>query len=387
MGVARALDGTLETVRAIAADVLAGREEEIDREGIWPEENLRALLGAGLGGLVVPVEYDGLGYGLAALARVSELLGRVSPSTALCFGMHCVGSAVISAQATPYQQEHFLGPISRGEHLTTLSLSEAGTGSHFYLPQTSITPNQRDSYALNGSKTFVTNGGHADSYVLSAAAADSDVLGMFSCVIVPGGSAGMEWGPPWQGLGMRGNASRSLTLRDVHIPAANLLGEEGDQIWYVFNVIAPYFLMAMAGTYLGIAGAALEEASNHLRTRHYTHSGAALSQQSVLQHRLGTLWAMVERTRRLVYFAAEAGDAGEPDALPALMSAKAEVAQCAVQVVNEAMTLCGGIAYGDNSRLGRLLRDARAADVMAPTTDILRTWVGRFLLDLPILGD
>jgi alkylation response protein AidB-like acyl-CoA dehydrogenase len=186
---------------------------------------------------------------------------------------------------------------------------------------------------------------------------------------------------------MRGNASRTVELRNVAVPSRDLLGQPGDEIWYVFEVIAPYFLVAMAGTYLGIATAALEEARAHLTKRRYSLSGATLAQQPVLQHRLGTLWAEVERTRRLIYHAAVQGDTGASDAVIALLSAKAEVADCVVHVANEAMTLTGGIAYRENADLGRHLRDARAAHVMAPTTDLLRTWTGRLLLGLPLLGD
>ena len=155
----------------------------------------------------------------------------------------------------------------------------------------------------------------------------------------------------------------------------------------MFEVVAPFFLMAMAGTYLGVAASALDEATAHLGKRTYGHSGARLSHVPVLQHRLGELWAEVQRTRRLVYWAASEGDEHGPEALPALCSAKAEVADCVVRVVNEVMTLCGGSAYRDGSRLERLLRDGRAAHVMAPTTDILRTWAGRAVLGLPLLGD
>ncbi len=164
-------------------------------------------------------------------------------------------------------------------------------------------------------------------------------------------------------------------------------GEAGDQIWYVFNVVAPYFLIAMAGTYFGIAQGALDLAVGHLTTREHQHSGKTLAESAVLQHRVGTLWGVVERTRRLIYYAAAEADAGGPNALLALCSAKAEVADTAVAVANEVMTLMGGIAFRENARAARLLRDARAAHVMAPTTDILRTWAGRALLGQPLLGD
>lgn len=384
----RDLDAVLNRTREITRDVVAVHAVEVDQEARWPEENLRALQVAGLGGLVVPQGSGGLGHGLLALAQVCEILGQVCASTGLCFGMHCVGAAVIAAKATPDQQQRYLEPISQGTHLTTLALSEPGTGANFYLPQTQMAVVSDQMFSVSGTKSFVTSGGHADSYVISTVAADPAAPpGMFSCLVVAGTAEGLIWGDPWRGLGMRGNSSRTVELRSVAVPVRDLLGQHGDEIWYVFEVIAPYFLVAMAGTYLGIATAALEEARAHLTKRRYSLSGTTLAQQPVLQHRLGALWAEVERTRRLIYHAAVQGDRGEPDAVTVLLSAKAEVADCVVHVVNEAMTLTGGIAYRDNSELGRHLRDARAAHVMAPTTDMLRTWTGRLLLGLPLLGD
>jgi alkylation response protein AidB-like acyl-CoA dehydrogenase len=143
----------------------------------------------------------------------------------------------------------------------------------------------------------------------------------------------------------------------------------------------------MAGTYLGIASAGLKQAIAHMGRRHYDHSGASLAQVPILQHRVGELWSQVERTRRLVYYSAEQGDTGGENALPAIFSAKADAGECAVGVINEVLTLMGGISYREGSKIDRLLRDARAAHVMAPTTDILRTWTGRVLLGQALLGD
>lgn len=382
------LQTTLYKVQEIAKDVVAPNAAATDAEARWPEPGIRAMQRAGFGGLVVPSAYGGLGHGLLALARVCELLGQECASTAICYGMHCVGASVIAANATPDQQTRFLTPICEGRHITTLSLSEAGTGAHFYLPQTALEAVSDEEYSLTGSKTFVTNGGHADSYVVSAVAASPEApIGQFSCVVLPAGAGGIKWGADWDGLGMRGNSSRTLELHGARVPRGNLLGKEGDQIWYIFNVVTPYFLIAMAGTFLGVATTALEDARRHLARRYHTHTGASLAQSSVLQHRLGGLWSALERTRRLTYHAAASFDAGEPDALTAVMAAKVEVADCAVNLVNEAMTLSGGIGYRNGSRMHRLLRDARAAHLMSPTTDILRVWIGRALLGQPLLSD
>jgi isovaleryl-CoA dehydrogenase len=370
--------------REVARDVAAPRVDETD-SGIWPEEAMRALQ-ASLGGLVVPREDGGSGLGLRALAGVCETIGEVCASTAICFGMHNVASAVIGAKPTEHQRKEFLRPIAAGEHLTTLALSEPGTGAEFWLPQTEIT-SHGEGWLLNGQKSFVTNGSKADSYVVSTVAADPDAPpGEFSCVAVWADTPGLSFHGSWDGIGMRGNSSVAARLDDVEVGADALLGAPGDQIWFVFEVVAPYFLTAMAGTYLGVAQAALTEATEHLRARRHSHSGRSISAEPVLQHRLGVLWAQVQSTRRLVHWAAEEADAGGPEALPALAAAKAQVADTAVAVTNEAMTLVGGIGYRDRHPMERHLRDARAAHVMSPTTDILRTWTGRALLDVPLLG-
>lgn len=372
----------------IAKDVIAPTYARIDEEAYWPEQAIRALQSEGFGGLVIPSMFGGHGCGLLMLAKVCETLGQECASTAICYGMHCVGSSVIAANPSPEQQEKFLTPICEGNHITTLSLSEAGTGTSFYLPQTDMEAISPAEFRITGSKTFVTNGGHADSYVVSAVTTSPGTpVGQFSCIVVPAESQGITWGADWDGLGMRGNSSRTMELQGVCVPNGNLLGKEGDQIWYIFNVVMPYFLMAMAGTYLGVATTALDEAKKHLLHRYHTHTGSNLAQNSVLQHRLGSLWASLESARQLTYSAAASFDTGKPDSLISLMSAKVQVADCVVSVVNEAMTLCGGIGYRKGSRLHRLLRDARAAPLMSPTSDIMRVWIGRALLGQPLLSD
>jgi alkylation response protein AidB-like acyl-CoA dehydrogenase len=380
-------ENILNVASEVASNVLAPQAETVDREASWPEEGIRALLAAGLGGLVLPRDFGGLGVGLLGLTRVCEVLGAACASTSMCFGMHAVGSAVIAAKPTEQQAEEYLRPIAAGEHLTTLALSERGTGANFYIPEAAFV-RQDDHYELAGEKSFVTNGGHADSYVMSVASTAAEAEpGEFSCIVVPANSDGMQLSGSWQGLGMRGNSSRSVKMDRVKVPLSNLLGAEGEEIWYVFEVVAPYFLTAMTGTYLGIAARAIDIAADHLKGRYYAHTRHSLSKQEVLQHHLGGLWAQVERTRRLAYHAATEVDRGNPDALPALLSSKAEMADCCVEVVNGVMTLSGGRAYGENSELARLLRDSRAAHVMAPTTDMLRVWVGRALLGEPLLGE
>lgn len=372
------------TNEIVHADI-APHAERVDKDGVWPAHSMDALAAAGLFGLQVPTALGGHGQGLLALSMLTEAIGAACPSSALCFGMHCVGTAVIAAKATPFHEEAYLRPIAAGRHMTTLALSESGSGSHFYLPQTSLNIDA-GAFVVNGAKQFVTNGGHADSYVVSTVAqSDSDEAGDFSCLIVDADTPDMEWLKLWDGFGMRGNASRALAFRDARVPMQNLLGTQGDQVWYVFEVVAPYFLMAMAGTYLGVAQSGLDAAGAHLRSRRFSHSGQSLAEIETLQTRYADMWMAVEKTRALVREAARRADLGLPDALPFLLACKADAGDTAVRVANDAMTICGGSAYRDNSRVAQILRDARASHVMSPTTDMLRTWTGRALLGLPLL--
>ncbi len=381
-------EAEVQIARGVVEEIIRPSSERWDRDAVWPEAAIRALLSRGLGGLVLPEELGGRGLGLLALTRVCETLGHADASAALCFGMHCVGAACIAAKRTDDQSKRLLQPIAAGQHVTTLALSEPGTGSHFFLPQATVRRPSSGGYVLDGSKSFVTNGGHADSYVVSATASEeAGPAGDFSLFVVPAAATGLHWQQPWAGWGMRANSSRGLEMKGVTLGVEDRLGHEGDQIWYVFSVVAPHFLVAMAGTYLGVATRALEEARGHLKRRVHAHSGKALAEVTVLQHKLGQSWAVLERTRQLCHGAARDADAKEKSSLLALCAGKAEAARAVVTLTNDCMTMVGGIAYRDGGVLQRLLRDARAADIMSPTTDILYTWMGRALLDLPLLGE
>jgi isovaleryl-CoA dehydrogenase len=372
-------------VAKIAAEVLAPQAERIDREGRWPAEGMKALGEAGLLGLHVPRSSGGLDEGLLTLAILSEEMGKACSSTAMCFSMHCVATKVIAAKATSYQEERFLRPIAQGRHITTLALSEAGTGAHFFLPRAQVRLDG-ERYVVSGDKSFVTSAGHADSYVTSVVPPGAELdPGSFTCLAIEGDAPGLDWSGQWAGFGMRGNSSRAVQLNNVPVSRGNLLGEEGDQIWYVFEIVAPYFIIAMAGVYLGIAQAAFDIAVSHIKGRRHSHSGEALSEQPVLADQIANMWIDLQSTRQLVHHAARQGDAGASDAALALFASKADVALTATKVTQAALELCGGRGYAENSKITRLLRDAQAANVMSPTTHLLKKWLGRSLLGLPPL--
>ncbi len=369
----------------VAGDVLAPSARAIDEQARWPAENMAALGRSGLLGLHIPRRLGGEEQGLLALSVIAEELGRGCSSTAMCFSMHSVAAKVLAAKATPEQEDRFLRPIAEGRHITSLALSEPGTGVHFFLPRATF-KSAPNGYELNGEKSFVTSGGHADSYVFSAVEEGSELdPGSFTCLAVENDTVGLEWRDAWRGYGMRGNSSRAAVMNSVFVPKGNLLGSQGDQVWYVFEVVAPYFLVAMAGVYLGIARAALEAALDHLKSRRHEHTGASLSEVPMLWGEVAEAWTDVQSTRQLIRHAARLFDTGAPEAPLSLFAAKARVAKTANRVTETAMILMGGRAYADNSTIARLHRDARAANVMSPTTHLLETWLGRSLLGLPLL--
>lgn len=376
----------LDIAREVAQNVTARHATQDDAEARWPAETMQALADGGVMGLMAPQSVGGLDAGMQGLIGVSEILSRESASAGLCFAMHCVGTAVIATKATPLQTAKYLEPIAKGRHITTLAASEPGTGVFFYYPESRLARVDGGMFELSGTKSFVTNGSHADSYVVSTAPLTGESEdGQFNCVLVERDRPGLAFTDEWRGFGMRSNDSRTMRMDKVRIPEENLLGEIGDQLWYIFEVVAPYFLMGMAGTYLGVAHSALEEARAHVGTRRHAHSGELLGSSPLVSHRLGALWTRLEAARHLVTSAALKGDTGAADALPAILASKIAASEAAVEIANEAMTLCGGSAYRENARLARILRDARASHVMAPTTDQLKTWVGRLLLNLPLL--
>jgi alkylation response protein AidB-like acyl-CoA dehydrogenase len=172
----------------------------------------------------------------------------------------------------------------------------------------------------------------------------------------------------------------------VKISDQEILGNVGDQIWYIFNIITPYFLTAITGAYLGLGRAAIEEIKAHITQRKFSYNDKTIASSSVIQHKMGVLWAKYVRTKALIYYSTQNYDKGENTQLD-LFSAKAEVADSVIDIVNEGMTMCGGSTYREDSNLNRMLRDARAAHIMSPTTDMLRIWTGRSILDQPLLTD
>ncbi|MCC6446159.1 MAG: acyl-CoA/acyl-ACP dehydrogenase [Armatimonadetes bacterium] len=360
--------------------VIGPQAARVDRERRFPEESFWALGEAGLMGLMVPVGYGGLGADLSTLARVCETIAAGCASTAMCYLMHCCGTAVIAAKASPEQGERFLRPIAKGEKLSTLAFSERGTGAHFYQPE--IQAHFQDGHAVvSGRKGFVTNGERTDYPIILVAASDpAKGLDVF---VLDSRLPGVRFEDTWEGLGMAGNNSIAMVLDQVRVPRENLLGEEGDGLGIIFNVVAPTFMLGLSGVNLGIAEAAFQAALQHARDRKYS-DGSSLADHQAIQFYLTEMHGRVESLRLFLYRAGQAADSGEADAPLRVMQSKVMAAETSAHVTQTALQVCGGQGYTRSLPVERYLRDARASSVMAPTTEILKTWIGKSLAGIPL---
>lgn len=366
----------LAAIRDDAAARIAADAASVDRDRDFPEAGLRALAAVGGHGLVVPASAGGSGGSLSALVDACEAVGAACASTGMVFLMHSVTAATVAAGGGA-RAEGYLRSMAMGETLGTLAFSERGTGAHFYSPE--LRANRSNgAVRVSGRKSFVTSGGCADLYLLLVQG-EGDGL---DCYAVGRDQEGLSFDGSWLGLGMAGNASIAMDL-DVLLPDEARIGEPGKGQELVFEVVAPFFLLGLAAVNVGIARAASEAAVAHARDRRYA-DGTSLAEVQFIQHELAGMDLRVRSTRLLVNEAARLGEAGDPDALVAIMEAKVAATEAAVDVTQRALEVCGGQGYTPALPIERHLRDARAGTVMAPTNAVLKSWVGKALAGLPV---
>jgi alkylation response protein AidB-like acyl-CoA dehydrogenase len=368
----------------LAKELLASNADDVDRARRFPRQNIQELGRSGLLGLVVPLEYGGTGAGILEMAQVLERMAQACPSTAMVMLMHYCGTAVVAAKGSATLKHSLLPAIARGEHLTTLAFSEAGSGGHFYMPVSQVRRNGH-GLRLTARKTFVTSAGEADSYVVSSRKAGASGPTDLDLYLVAKGTKGFEVEKPFEGLGLAGNASAPMKLEEVGLEEEKRLGNEGSGFQTMMEVVLPHFQVGVAAVSLGIATAAFQAASAHVVARKYEHAGGStlaaiprvqfLAAEMALELRSARAY-LGETIRRIA--------AGDPEAMLDVLGVKARAAEAALAVASRAMTLGGGAAFGRRGGLERMFRDAQAASVMAPTTDVLKEFLGKACLGVPL---
>jgi alkylation response protein AidB-like acyl-CoA dehydrogenase len=376
-----------ERLEPIVSDLIAPRASEIDRTGAFPRQTLEALGEAGLLGLVSAREVGGLGQGHRAAALVVERIARECASTALVVCMHYAAAAVIEAHGPRDVRE----AIAAGRHLTSLAFSEAGSRSHFWAPVSTATEVPGNGHVrLDAHKSWITSAGQVDSYVWSSRPIAADPAnareagGASSIWLVPSRSAGLTVTAPFDGLGLRGNHSSPVKAEGVVVEKGALLGKDGDGFNIMMGIVLPYFQFMTAGSAVGLMEAATTKAAAHVGGARLQHLGSFLVDLPTIRAYIARMRIKTDLVQALLLDALDAFEAGRADAMLRVLEVKAAAGEASTEVTDLAMRVCGGAAFRKEVGVERHFRDARAATVMAPTTDVLYDFIGKAACGLPL---
>lgn len=368
----------LDQVEPLVRDLVAPRAAAVDAEGSFPSHTIDGLRQAGLLGLLTPTEHGGLGGSYGDAAVVVERIARACGSSAMVTCMHYAGAAVLAVHGSPGINQRVAG----GEELCTLAFSESGSRSHFWAPL-STARRDGEQVLLDAKKSWVTSAHHATAIVWSSQPLDAE--GASTLWLVRGGSAGLQAPPAYDGLGLRGNDSTPMTARDLAVAPTDRLGPDGGGFDLMMGIVLPVFQLMNAACSVGLMEGALGGAAAHVSGAAYPHlGGTTLAELPTVRAYLAKARTRADMARALWQDSIVAVEAQRPDAMLRVLQCKAAAGDAALDVVATAMRVCGGAAYRRELGVERFFRDAQAASVMAPTSDVLYDFVGKALTGLDL---
>ncbi|MGB5917588.1 acyl-CoA dehydrogenase family protein [Arcobacter sp.] len=358
---------------------IAPYTDDVDANAKYPVESFAAIKKEKLTGLLVPKEYGGMGLTMEEHAQTVLAFASSCATTALCYMMHNVATNCIATHGSEEMKKEYLPKIANGEILLALAYSESGTGTHFYNPEIKVT-RTADGLIMNGRKSFVTSALYADYYLIDSNSPDGEGLDNW---LVPASEGVTFQESSWDGLGMRGNASMPMLLENVKITEKNRVGEASTAGGQIFNTVGPFFILGLSAVYTGVALNACNTIIDYSMNRKYSDDSALCSIPTVQNH-IAEIFTKATAAKHFTLAAAKSGANGDADAGAQIISARLNASESAVAVCTKAMKIGGGTAYAKRIIIERLLRDAFAAQVMAPSTDVLSIWLGKALTDQPI---
>jgi alkylation response protein AidB-like acyl-CoA dehydrogenase len=374
----------LSKATEIAASVLAPAARQNDKEGRFSSEAVDALGRAGLLGLMLPAELGGSGLGPRSFAAVTAALAEADASVAMVYLMHICAVATIAAAPTGAAVEPILREIAAGRHLSTLAISESGSRSHFWAP---VSRGRRNGAGvhLTAKKSFVTSAGNAQSYVVSSLAPDGTGPTDSTLYLVPADSPGLSVAGPWDGLGLRANASAPMTLDGCEVPPELRLTDDGAGFKAMLEVALPPFNLGTASVSLGLCRAAVAGTAAHLKSARFEHLGQSLGESlPTLRAQLATMQIDTDGLAARIDDLVEHLERPRETTMLRVLEAKAAAGEVAIGVTSAAMRACGGAAFSRHMNIERLFRDAHAGVVMAPTGDVLREFIAKAILGMPL---
>jgi alkylation response protein AidB-like acyl-CoA dehydrogenase len=364
---------------SVPTEEIAAAAAAVDRDGRFPEEAIGVLREHGLLALGIPEPKGGIGGGPVEYVSTVERIAGACASTAMVYVMHITATQTLIAglEGRDGPPAAALAEIAAGEHLTTLAYSEKGSRGHFWA-QVSRAARDNGGVTIDADKTYATSAGHARSYVTAVGAPGSEDPTTTELYLIPADAAGLDRPARFDGLGLRGNESGPLSLRGVRASDDQRLGEPGSGFGLMMSATLPWFALGSAASSVGIAGAALDAAADHAGRVRLEHlGGTTLAEMPTVRAQLAAAKVRHLQARAHLLEVARQVEAQDPAAELGVLAVKAGAAEMALAVTEAAMRVGGGAAYSRHLPIERHFRDARAASVMGPSTDVLYDFVGK----------
>jgi len=369
------IEALRDSVRRFAAEEIAPRAGQIDRDNAFPEDLWTKMGDLGLHGITVSEEDGGVGMGYLAHVVAMEEVSRASAAVGLSYGAHsnlCVNQ--IARWGTPAQRAAFLPDLLSGRHVGSLAMSEADAGSDV-IGMKLRAEKRNDRYILNGSKMWITNAPDASTLVVYAKTdPDAGPRGI-TAFLVQRGMSGLAVGAKLDKLGMRGSNTAELVFENCELPFDNVLGEEGEGVRVLMSGL-DYERVVLAAGPVGIMAAAMDIVLPYVHQRR--QFGKPIGSFQMMQGKLADMYTTMNACRAYVYAVAAACDRGETtrkDAAGCILY----TAERATRLALEAIQCLGGNGYVNDCAAGRLLRDAKLYEIGAGTSEIRRMLIGREL--------
>jgi alkylation response protein AidB-like acyl-CoA dehydrogenase len=366
-------EALLELTRDLVDGEVAPRTSEMESRAEFPRELFRTLGKAGLLGLAYDEELGGGGQPYEVYLQVLEELARGWLAVGVGVSVHTLSCYPLAAFGSDEQKARWLPEMLGGELLGAYCLSEASSGSDAVALQTRAV-RKGDDYVVDGTKTWVTHGGHADFYNLMVRTGGSGPKGI-SCLLADASTAGMSPQPPERKMGLRSSPTASITLEGARVPADRLLGEEGVGFRIALSALDGGRL-GIAACAVGHAQAALDLAVDYAKER--KQFGQRIADFQGLSFLLADMATQVEAARALYLSAARLRDAGRPYGPQASMS-KLFATDAAMRVATDAVQVLGGYGYVEDFPAERYLREAKILQIFEGTNQIQRLVIGRSL--------
>jgi len=366
-----------KSIREFAEGEIAPHVMEWDEVSHFPLEIMPKLAEMGLLGVIFPEQYGGAGLGYIEYVIAIEELSRVDGSIGIIVAAHnSLCSNHIYKFGTEAQKQKYLVPLAQGKKIGAWSLTEPEAGSDAGGTRTTALRNG-DAYILNGSKTFTTNGHYADTCVAMAVTDKSKTSHGISAFILEKGMPGFRPGKKENKLGLRASDTSEIIFTDCRVPAANLLGPEGEGFTGSLAILDGGRI-SIAALALGMAQGALDAATSYAKQR--KQFGKAISEFQAIQFKLADMATEVEAARLLVYQAAWHADQKSRRFTRESSMAKLFASEVAVRVANECVQIHGGYGFIKDYPAEKFYRDVKLCTIGEGTSEIQRLVIARQLL-------